>query len=158
MQTIGKIASEDVFNVLLTILDVNGLTAVRSGNLYRIIPREGAPQQPVRTIVGSDVDPAVPGDQVMTQIVRLQYVGAGANSPSPIKAVPKPQSALGCPGAFASARANATLALARSARWRKMPPRTTENSGIVGAASSPRRSAASASSRRPCANSSTPSS
>src|SRR6266511_2495843 len=76
VQTIGKIASDDVFNVLLTILDVNGLTAVRSGNLYRIIPREGAPQQPVRTIVGREIDPGVPGDQVMTQIVRLQYVTA----------------------------------------------------------------------------------
>jgi general secretion pathway protein D len=76
VQTIGKIASEDVFNVLLTILDVNGLTAVRSGNLYRIIPREGAPQQPLRTIVGRDMDPGVPGDQIMTQIVRLQYVSA----------------------------------------------------------------------------------
>jgi general secretion pathway protein D len=76
VQTIGKIASDDVFNVLLTILDVNGLAAVRSGNLYRIIPREGASQAPVRTIVGREVDPAVPGDQVLTQIVRLQYVSA----------------------------------------------------------------------------------
>src|SRR5438876_3531290 len=76
VQTIGKIASDDVFNVLLTILDVNGLTAVRSGNLYRIIPREGAPQQPVRTIVGRDIDPDQPADQILTQIVRLQYVSA----------------------------------------------------------------------------------
>jgi general secretion pathway protein D len=76
VQTIGKIASADVFNVLLTILDVNGLAAVRSGSLYRIIPREGAPQTPVRTIVGREMDPDVPGDQVLTQIVRLQYVSA----------------------------------------------------------------------------------
>jgi general secretion pathway protein D len=76
VQTIGKIASDDVFNVLLTILDVNGLTAVRSGNLYRIISREGAPQQPVRTIVGRDIDPDQPGDQILTQIVRLQYISA----------------------------------------------------------------------------------
>src|SRR6266849_9266342 len=39
VQTIGKIANNDVFNVLLTILDVSGLTAGRSGNLYRIISR-----------------------------------------------------------------------------------------------------------------------
>jgi len=76
VQTIGKLASDDVFNVLLTILDVNGLAAVRSGSLYRIIPREGAPQAPVRTIVGREMDPDVPGDQVLTQIVRLQYVSA----------------------------------------------------------------------------------
>ena len=76
VQTTGKIASNDVFNVLLTILDVNGLAAVRSGNLYRIIPREGAPQTSVRTIVGREMDPGVPGDQVLTQIVRLQHVSA----------------------------------------------------------------------------------
>jgi general secretion pathway protein D len=76
VQTIGKIASDDVFNVLLTILDVNGLAAVRSGNIYRIIPREGTPQASIRTIVGREMDPGVPGDQVVTQIVRLQYVSA----------------------------------------------------------------------------------
>ncbi len=43
VQTTARIASDDVFAVLLTILDVNGLAAVRSGTLYRIIPREGAP-------------------------------------------------------------------------------------------------------------------
>ena len=58
VQTMGKISSDEVFGVLLTILDVNGLAAVRSGNLYRIIPREGAPQTSVKTIVGRDVDPA----------------------------------------------------------------------------------------------------
>jgi len=76
VQTTARIASDDVFAVLLTILDVNGLAAVRSGNLYRIIPREGAPQTPVRTIVGRDIDAAIPGDEILTQIVPLQYVNA----------------------------------------------------------------------------------
>ena len=58
VQTIGKISSDEVFGVLLTILDVNGLAAVRSGNLYRIIPREGAPQTPVKTVVGREVSAA----------------------------------------------------------------------------------------------------
>ncbi|MEK7444071.1 MAG: secretin N-terminal domain-containing protein, partial [candidate division NC10 bacterium] len=76
VQTTARIASDDVFAVLLTILDVNGLAAVRSGNLYRIIPREGAPQTPVRTIVGREIDAAIPGDEILTQIVPLQYVNA----------------------------------------------------------------------------------
>jgi len=76
VQTIGRIAKDDVFNVLLTILDVNGLTAVKSGNLYRIIPREGAPQSSIRTVVGSEVDPSRPGDEFVTQIVTLKYIGA----------------------------------------------------------------------------------
>ena len=76
VQTIGRIAKDDVFNVLLTILDVNGLTAVRSGTLYRIIPREGAPQTSVRTVVGNEVDPSRPGDEIVTQIVTLRYISA----------------------------------------------------------------------------------
>ena len=76
VQTIGRIAKDDVFNVLLTILDVNGLTAVKSGNVYRIIPREGAPQTAIRTIVGNEVDASRAGDEFVTQIVTLRYIGA----------------------------------------------------------------------------------
>jgi general secretion pathway protein D len=76
VQTVGKIAADDAFNVLLTILDVNGLTAVRSGNLYRIIPREGASQVPVKTVVGSAAEPRAGDSEVLTQIVKLQYVSA----------------------------------------------------------------------------------
>ncbi len=76
VQTIGKIANNDVFNVLLTILDVNGLAAVKSGNLYRIIPKEGAPQSSIRTVVGREADPSRSGDEVLTQLIPLQYISA----------------------------------------------------------------------------------
>ena len=76
VQTVGKISSDEVFAVLLTILDVNGLAAVRSGNLYRIIPREGAPQTSVKTLVGREVGAALPSDEVVTQIVPLQFINA----------------------------------------------------------------------------------
>jgi general secretion pathway protein D len=76
VQTIGKIATNDVFNVLLTILDVNGLAAVKSGNLYRIIPKEGAPQSSIRTVVGREADPSRSGDEMLTQLVPLKYISA----------------------------------------------------------------------------------
>ncbi len=76
VQTVGKISSDEVFAVLLTILDVNGLAAVRSGNLYRIIPRESAPQTPIKTIVGREEGPDLPPDEVVTQLVPLQFIGA----------------------------------------------------------------------------------
>ena len=76
VQTVGKISSDEVFAVLLTILDVNGLAAVRSGNLYRIILRENAPQTPVKTIVGREVSAGLPADEVVTQVVPLQFIGA----------------------------------------------------------------------------------
>jgi general secretion pathway protein D len=76
VQTSGKISSDEVWGVLLTILDVNGLAAVRSGNLYRIIPREGVPQTPVKTIVGRETPPTLPPDEVVTQVVPLRFVNA----------------------------------------------------------------------------------
>ncbi|HEU5217950.1 MAG TPA: secretin N-terminal domain-containing protein, partial [Gemmatimonadales bacterium] len=76
VQTVGKISSDEVFPVLLTILDVNGLAAVRSGSLYRIIPREGAPQTPVRTVVGREAGPLASSDEVLTQIVPLEFINA----------------------------------------------------------------------------------
>jgi general secretion pathway protein D len=76
VQTVGKISSDEVFAVLLTILDVNGLAAVRSGNLYRIIPREGAPQTPLKTFVGRELAATLPPDEVVTQIVSLQFINA----------------------------------------------------------------------------------
>ena len=77
VQTVGKIPSDEIFNVLLTILDVNGLTAVKSGTLYRIIARETAPQTPVRTVVGREAAADPPGDEVLTQLVPLRFVSAG---------------------------------------------------------------------------------
>jgi general secretion pathway protein D len=74
VQTVGKISSDEVFAVLLTILDVNGLAAVRSGSLYRIIPREGTPQTPVKTIVGREVSATLLPDEVVTQVVPLQFI------------------------------------------------------------------------------------
>ena len=76
VKTLGKISADEVFAVLLTILDVNGLAAVRSGNLYRIILREGAPQTSIKTVVGRDVDPAQPADEIVTQVVPLGFLGA----------------------------------------------------------------------------------
>jgi general secretion pathway protein D len=76
VQTSGKISSDEVFGVLLTILDVNGLAAVRSGNVYRIIPREGVPQTPVKTVVGREVSAGLPPDEVVTQIVPLRYINS----------------------------------------------------------------------------------
>jgi general secretion pathway protein D len=76
VQTTGRIPVEDIFPVLLTILDVNGLAAVKSGSVYRIIAKQGAPQIPTPTIVGDQVDPALPGDQVVTLIVPLKFIAA----------------------------------------------------------------------------------
>jgi general secretion pathway protein D len=76
VQTTGRIPVDDIFPVLLTILDVNGLAAVKSGSVYRIIAKQGAPQTSTRTVVGGELDPNVPGDEVLTQIIPLRFVNA----------------------------------------------------------------------------------
>jgi general secretion pathway protein D len=76
VQTTGRIPVDDIFPVLLTILDVNGLSAIKSGSVYRIIAKQGAPQTSTRTIVGAQLDPSVPGDEVMTQVVPLRFVNS----------------------------------------------------------------------------------
>jgi general secretion pathway protein D len=73
VQTSGRIPQEDVFGVLLAILEVNGFTAVKSGNLYKIIKIEGARERAVPTIVGDAADPARAPDEVITQIVPVRY-------------------------------------------------------------------------------------
>jgi hypothetical protein len=69
VQTTGRIPVDDIFPVLLTILDVNGLAAIKSGNVYRIIAKQGASQVSTRTVVGAQLDPSIPGDEVLTQVV-----------------------------------------------------------------------------------------
>src|SRR5881227_2671297 len=73
VQTSGRIAQEDVFGVLLAILEVYGFTAIKAGNLYKIVRIEGARERAVPTIVGSTADPTRIPDEIITQIVPLRY-------------------------------------------------------------------------------------
>jgi general secretion pathway protein D len=73
IQTSGRIAYEDVFGVLLAVLEVHGFTAVKSGNLYKIVRIPDAATRPVPTIVGTTLDPGRDGDEVITQIVPIRF-------------------------------------------------------------------------------------
>jgi general secretion pathway protein D len=73
VQTSGRIAQEEVFGVLLAILEVQGFTAVKSGNLYKIVRIEGARERAVPTIVGPKADPNRTTDEIITQIVPIKF-------------------------------------------------------------------------------------
>lgn len=77
VQTAGRIPQEDVFGVLLAILEVHGFTAIKAGNLYKIIRIEGAKERAVPTIVGTTPDPSRTTDEIVTQIVPLRYASVG---------------------------------------------------------------------------------
>jgi general secretion pathway protein D len=74
VQTAGRIPQEDVFGVLLAILEVHGFTAVKAGNLYKILKIEGARERAVPTIIGPEPDPQRATDEIITQIVPVRYV------------------------------------------------------------------------------------
>ncbi len=76
IQTSGRIPEDEVFNVLLAVLEVNGVTAIRSGNLYKIMPTTAARERPVPTVIGGQADPTRRDDEVITQIVPLQHAPA----------------------------------------------------------------------------------
>ncbi len=73
VQTSGRIPQEDVFGVLLAILEVHGFTAIKAGNLYKILRIEGARERAVPTIVGQQADPNRTTDEIITQIVPLRF-------------------------------------------------------------------------------------
>ena len=73
VQTSSQIPQEEVFNVLLAILEVHGFTAVKSDDLYKIIKLEGARERPVPMILGTIPDPGRVGDEIITQIVPVRF-------------------------------------------------------------------------------------
>jgi len=76
LQTAGRIPEDEVFNVLLAVLEVHGVTAIRSGNLYKIVPITAARERPLPTVIGAQRDPTRADDEVIMQIVPITYVPA----------------------------------------------------------------------------------
>ena len=76
VQTSGRIPEDEVFNVLLAVLEVNGVTAIRSGNLYKILPTTAVRERPLPTVIGGQPDPTRRDDELITQIVPLQHAPA----------------------------------------------------------------------------------
>ncbi|MBA3071518.1 MAG: hypothetical protein FP829_05080, partial [Nitrospirae bacterium] len=71
-----KISVSDLFPVFQTILDVNGLTAVKDGAVYKIVPLDQAKQQPLPVQSGKDVEMQTDSSFV-TQVIPLEYLKAG---------------------------------------------------------------------------------
>ncbi len=66
------VSSAELFDLFLSILDVHGYTAVRSGNVVRVIPSKDARSAPVRVEDGQ----ISPTDEYVTQVIRLENISA----------------------------------------------------------------------------------
>ncbi len=66
------VSKAELYDLFLSILDVHGYTAVRSGSVVRVIPNKNARSAPVDVISGTSVI----NDEYVTQVIRLDNVSA----------------------------------------------------------------------------------
>jgi type II secretory pathway component GspD/PulD (secretin) len=75
IQSFSRFPTKNLFQVFQSILEVNGLTAVKDGDFYRIIPIDMARSQPIDVVNGADVQYALDSSFV-TQLFPLRNVKA----------------------------------------------------------------------------------
>ncbi|MCZ6828360.1 MAG: type II secretion system secretin GspD [Gammaproteobacteria bacterium] len=66
------VSSAELYDLFLSILDVHGYTAVRSGNVVRVIPSKDARSSPVPVQDGQLKE----NDEYITQVIRLENISA----------------------------------------------------------------------------------
>ena len=71
-----KIPVSEVEKVLDSILQVRGYAAVPSGNITKILPKVDAGQSTIDTRLGDELDTVPPYDELITQLIPLEYAVA----------------------------------------------------------------------------------
>ena len=67
------VSQAELYDLFLSILDVQGYTAVRSGQVIRIVPSKDARSSPVPIM---DDQSTVGNDEYVTQVIRLDNISA----------------------------------------------------------------------------------
>ena len=67
------VTQSELYDLFLSILDVQGYTAVRSGQVVRIVPSKDARSSPVPLIENQDL---LANDEYVTQVIRLDNISA----------------------------------------------------------------------------------
>lgn len=70
------IPEDQVVSLLLAALETRGLTAVRAGPIYKIVPIEGARERAVPIGRSTTLRPGLGGDEIVTHIVPLRFTAA----------------------------------------------------------------------------------
>ncbi|MFZ2630281.1 MAG: type II secretion system secretin GspD [Desulfosalsimonadaceae bacterium] len=75
IHTAGELDQKDLFPIFYQILEVNGVTAVKRDNIYKIVPLKDVSRLPIASRMNrTDSIPA--GDRVIIQVIRLRSVAA----------------------------------------------------------------------------------
>jgi len=69
-----KIPTSEVLSVFESILEVNGMSLIRSGEFYKIVPSTTVKQKPLEVQKGRQAETIPPQDRPITQIVPVEYV------------------------------------------------------------------------------------
>lgn len=75
IQSYKKFPVSDLFQIFQTILEINGLTVVKDGAFYRIVPIDTAKQHPIDVGKGKEVELKL-DSTFITQLIPLEYVKA----------------------------------------------------------------------------------
>lgn len=76
IQSYKKFPVRDLFRIFQTILEINGITAVKDGDFYRIVPIDTAKMQPLDIEKGKGLSMRL-DEGFVTQLIPLEYVKAG---------------------------------------------------------------------------------
>ncbi|MBT3255914.1 MAG: type II secretion system secretin GspD [Deltaproteobacteria bacterium] len=74
IHTARKLKKTDLFPVFSQILALNGLTAMKEGSLYKIVPMKDAPRMPMDTVFTLGQKDVPPMNRVIIQIIPLKYI------------------------------------------------------------------------------------
>ncbi len=77
ISTAGDLKPEDLLPILETVLKMNGATAVKTGNFYRIVLLAAAPKNPLGISTSTNAANLPEDDRMLMQIVPLKFVFAG---------------------------------------------------------------------------------
>lgn len=70
----GKIPGSELLSVFESILEVNNMALVKSGQFYKIVPGAAVKQKPLEIKKGKDSEAVTPEDRPVTQIIPVEYV------------------------------------------------------------------------------------
>ncbi len=76
IHTAGLLKVEDIFPVFYQTLEVNGLTAVKEGNVYRILKLKDALRMPIASRLGRETKDIPPDERIIIQIIPLKFISA----------------------------------------------------------------------------------
>jgi len=77
VKTHKKFKLNNAFKILHSILEVNGLTTVKSGDFYKVVPISQAKQYPIEMYIGKSPNKLDDIERIITQIIPLENIPVG---------------------------------------------------------------------------------